>query len=209
MRMRVKKMWGVPNYHLKTTLSTFGGSIFSGTKLKANTKMETDVETSKSCSARLYIPCFHLFSLSLPLYPLRWPNITSGGWKNKSKTVFILCCEVSDQTQPITMNLQWTAGNFARWLSKRSEGTKNIDKDQVMCFAEPIAAYDHGKWFPIRLTQFNTAERLSKMLIFRWCQVLRIYIWKPQFCHFFWLEISKSLGVLKSGLSMECVGKYM
>ena len=104
-----KNMWGVPNYHLKTTLSTFGGSIFSGTKLKANTKMETDVETSKSSSARLYIPCFHLFSLSLPLYPLCWPNITRGGWKNKSKTVVTLCCEVSDQTQPITMNLQWTA----------------------------------------------------------------------------------------------------
>lgn len=40
-------MSGVPNYHLKTTHSTFGGSIFSGMKLKANTKMETDVKASE------------------------------------------------------------------------------------------------------------------------------------------------------------------
>lgn len=56
-------MAGVPNYHLKTTHFTFGGSIFSGTELKANTKMETDVKRAGS-STLLYILCFQPISLS-------------------------------------------------------------------------------------------------------------------------------------------------
>lgn len=104
-------MSGVPNYHLKTTHCTFGGSIFSGTKLKANTKMETDVKRASS-STLLYNPCFHPFSLSLPLCRLLWPNIMSGGWKNKSKTMVVkvenCAVKISDQFQPIRMNLQWT-----------------------------------------------------------------------------------------------------
>lgn len=61
-------MLGVPNHHLKTTRSKFGGSIFSGSKLKANTKMETDVKRASS-STLLSTPCFHPFSLSLSLSP--------------------------------------------------------------------------------------------------------------------------------------------
>lgn len=37
----------VPNYHIRTAQSAFGDSIFSGTSLKVNTKMETDVKRVK------------------------------------------------------------------------------------------------------------------------------------------------------------------
>ena len=58
-------MLGVPNYHLKKTLSTFGGSIFSGTQLKVKTpkwkqmcERYMDVELVHSTLIFVSIFCF-------------------------------------------------------------------------------------------------------------------------------------------------------
>lgn len=89
----------------------------------------------KSCSTLVYIPCFHPSSLSLPLCPLLWPNIMSGGWKNNSKTMVVqvenCAVKISNQSQPIRMNLQWTCSQetLRDESPKRTKDTKNTDRD--------------------------------------------------------------------------------
>lgn len=77
----------MPNYHLKTTHFTFGGSIFSGTELKANTKMETDVKRAGSSTLLHVCSVFSPISLCLSLgCPLLWPNVTpETSWRGAGK----------------------------------------------------------------------------------------------------------------------------
>lgn len=84
----MNKKWGSePNYHLKTTHFTFGGPIFPGTELKANTKMETDVKGAGFITLLHVCSVFSPITLGLsPVGPLLWPNITPGReWRGLGK----------------------------------------------------------------------------------------------------------------------------
>lgn len=84
-----KSKWGVPKYHLKTTLSTFGGSIFSSTKLKANTKLETDVEQVRANSRWCVLHVFIHTLCLLRRRRLAWPNTTRGGLDKPSRAAVV------------------------------------------------------------------------------------------------------------------------
>lgn len=128
----------MPNHHLKTALSTFGGSIFSGTELKANTKMETDVERVRAAP---YLCIFHVF-ICRPL----GLNISRGGWKNDSEAMAVKVenCAVKNlgsRTHSTLKSPETLTDDF----NKRAEGNRNIDR----------GAEDHGKWLPIRLKRLK------------------------------------------------------
>lgn len=101
------------------------------------------------------VAIFHVFIHPLPLCPLLWPNITSGGWKNNSKTMVVqeenCAVKISDQSQPIRMNQQWTSSQEALRdeSPKRTKDTKNIG---AIYSAGLLVAEGHEKGLPIRLT---------------------------------------------------------
>lgn len=108
----------MPNYHLKTTLSTFGGSIFSGIELKANTKMETDVERLR---AALHWCIFHSLFLSRSVLSSTKHNEWGRGRKNESTRVLENCAvNINDQSDPAWPTVNYEASNAARWLFQRA-----------------------------------------------------------------------------------------
>lgn len=132
-----------------------------------------------SSSTLLYNPCFHPFSLSPPLCPLLWPNITSGGvrgvekirvkqWWSKWRTVMWKSLISSSPSE----------SNYRRHVARRlSQGQKTWQEygTRALCLAGQLAAEDHGNWFLVRLKWWKTDQKLLIMLIFWYHEVC--YAW--------------------------------